>query len=100
MQISNLQLTFGNLQIRLQEHWDLRRKNMRTDSKHSKHGILQFAISYGSSQAGDWTHWRGPEQTGVSREKDLPNRWSPNPKAENNNLIWKQPYGGRSTPII
>src|SRR5260370_779765 len=50
--------------------------------------------------AGDWTHWRGPEQNGVSREHDLPDRWSPNPKAENNNLVWKQPYGGRSTPII
>ncbi len=53
-----------------------------------------------SSLAADWTHWRGPEQTGVSREHDLPDQWFPNPKAENNNLIWKQPYGGRSTPII
>src|SRR6266478_2745598 len=50
--------------------------------------------------AGDWTHWRGPEQTGVSQQKDLPDRWSPNPQAENNDLVWKQPYGGRSTPII
>src|SRR5262245_3263863 len=57
-----------------------------------------FAIN--SSLAADWVHWRGPEPTGVSREHDLPDRWSPNPKAENNNLIWKQPYGGRSTPII
>jgi outer membrane protein assembly factor BamB len=62
--------------------------------------ILQFAISCGFSRAADWTHWRGPEQNGVSREHDLPDRWSPNPKAESNNLIWKQPYGGRSTPII
>ena len=53
-----------------------------------------------SSEAADWVHWRGPEQTGVSREHDLPDRWSPNPKTENNNLIWKQPYGGRSTPMI
>src|SRR5260370_28662424 len=52
------------------------------------------------SQAADWTHWRGPEQNGVSREHDLPHRWSPHPKAENNNLLWKQPYGGRSTPFI
>jgi outer membrane protein assembly factor BamB len=80
---------------------------MRADSKHGKRAnlkfaicILQFAISCGVSRAADWTHWRGPEQSGVSREKDLPDRWSPNPKAENNNLIWKQPYGGRSTPII
>ena len=62
--------------------------------------ILQFAITSAFSYAGDWAHWRGPEQNGVSREHDLPDRWSPNPKAENNNLIWKQPFGGRSTPII
>ena len=52
------------------------------------------------TRGADWTHWRGPEQNGVSREHDLPDRWSPNPKAENNNLLWKKPYGGRSTPII
>jgi outer membrane protein assembly factor BamB len=50
--------------------------------------------------AQDWHHWRGPEQDGVSRETDLPDRWSPDPKEEGNNLIWKQSYGGRTTPII
>src|SRR5216684_5965299 len=54
----------------------------------------------GETFAADWVHWRGPEQTGVSREVDLPDRWSPNPKAANNNLIWTQPYGGRSTPLV
>jgi outer membrane protein assembly factor BamB len=53
-----------------------------------------------SARAEDWYRWRGPSQTGVSRETDLPETWSPDPKAENNNLIWKAPYGGRSTPII
>ena len=24
-----------------------------------------------TTNAGDWTHWRGPEQNGVSREKGL-----------------------------
>ncbi|HXG12023.1 MAG TPA: PQQ-binding-like beta-propeller repeat protein [Gemmataceae bacterium] len=46
--------------------------------------------------AADWSHWRGPLQNGVSYEKDLPDRWSP----EGENLIWKMPYGGRSTPIV
>src|SRR5262245_15790613 len=50
--------------------------------------------------AGDWLHWRGPEQNGVSREKDLPDKWSPDEKAANNNLLWKAKYGCRSTPVI
>src|SRR5438105_596633 len=59
---------------------------------------LQFAVC--NLQSADWSHWRGPEQTGVYREKDLPEKWSPNPKAANNNLIWKVPVGGRTTPIV
>src|SRR4051794_23104590 len=49
--------------------------------------------------AADWAHWRGPEQTGVSRETGLPEKWSPNKPGENN-LVWAAPYGGRSTPMV
>jgi len=66
-------------------------------------GILAFSFYLVASPfvaAGDWTHWRGPEQTGVSREQDLPERFSLNPNVPQSNLIWKQPYGGRSTPLI
>src|SRR5262245_52275844 len=41
--------------------------------------------------AGDWSHWRGPEQNGVSREKNLPDKFD---------VLWKMPHGGRSTPIV
>src|SRR5262249_53052599 len=51
------------------------------------------------SFAGDWSSWRGPLQTGVSQERDLPERFSPT-GGEDSNLVWKQPYGGRSTPIV
>jgi outer membrane protein assembly factor BamB len=51
-------------------------------------------------QAGDWLQWRGPEQNGVSREKDLPDRWSTDPKDPDSNLWWKAPYGCRSTPLV
>jgi len=44
----------------------------------------------------DWSDWRGPARDGISLEKGLPTQWSP--KGEN--LVWKAPYGGRSTPII
>src|SRR6266851_226738 len=57
-----------------------------------------FTVS--AVRATDWYRWRGPEQNGVSPEKNLPEKWSPDPKAANNNLIWKAPYGSRSTPIV
>jgi outer membrane protein assembly factor BamB len=47
-------------------------------------------------QAGDWYQWRGPEQNGVSREKGLPESWSP----EGENLVWSNDCGGMSSPIV
>jgi outer membrane protein assembly factor BamB len=44
----------------------------------------------------DWADWRGPTRDGISYEKGLPEKWSP--KGEN--LLWKQPFGGRSSPIV
>jgi len=49
--------------------------------------------------ATNWTHWRGPEQTGVSREKGLPDEWDPRVEGKDN-LVWKKPYGCRSTPMV
>ncbi len=46
--------------------------------------------------AGDWPEWRGPSRDGTSRETGLPTKWTP----AGENLVWKQPYGGRSAPII
>lgn len=45
----------------------------------------------------DWPHWRGPEMSGVSREKGLVSSWDPSGE----NLLWKNPeLATRSTPII
>jgi outer membrane protein assembly factor BamB len=44
----------------------------------------------------DWAEWRGPGRDGVSPEKGLPEKWSP----QGENLVWKAPYGGRSAPIV
>ncbi|MEX2261111.1 MAG: PQQ-binding-like beta-propeller repeat protein [Bryobacteraceae bacterium] len=52
--------------------------------------LLVFLLVPGSGR-GDWTDWRGPRRDGVSHEKNLPTNWS---------LVWKAPYGGRSTPIV
>src|SRR5215472_11168637 len=45
---------------------------------------------------GDWPDWRGPDRDGISREKNLPEKWS----LAGNNLAWKASYGGRSTPVV
>src|SRR2546422_506743 len=55
---------------------------------------LTLAQQIGS--AGDWPDWRGPDRDGVSREKGLPEKWS----LGGQNLAWKAPYGGRSTPVV
>jgi outer membrane protein assembly factor BamB len=57
-------------------------------------------LTAGDVRATDWYQWRGPEQNGVSPEKNLPEKWSLDPKTPDNNLIWKAPYGSRSTPIV
>lgn len=44
----------------------------------------------------DWSSWRGPEHNGVSRETALPETFS----REGENVVWKHPVGGRSTPVI
>jgi outer membrane protein assembly factor BamB len=47
--------------------------------------------------AENWPQWRGPELDGISHEKNLPVRWSPD-----NNIAWKLPMPDRSgaTPIV
>jgi outer membrane protein assembly factor BamB/dienelactone hydrolase len=58
---------------------------------------LVLALSAGATAgAGDWAEWRGPERDGRSPERGLPTSWS----AAGQNLAWKAPYGGRSTPIV
>jgi outer membrane protein assembly factor BamB len=49
--------------------------------------------------ADDWIHWRGPEQNGVSKDKGLPETFDLE-EVGKNNLIWKAPVGGRSSPLI
>ena len=45
---------------------------------------------------GDWPELRGPDRDGVSREKNLPEKWALNGE----NFLWRVPYGGRSSPVV
>jgi outer membrane protein assembly factor BamB len=49
------------------------------------------------AHADNWPTWRGPNNDGISREKNLPVQWS-----TTENVAWKLPLPGRSgsTPII
>jgi outer membrane protein assembly factor BamB len=62
--------------------------------------LLAIAIvsSYvGTVSAGNWPQWRGPDGSGISSEKNLPEEWS-----DKKNIKWKTPIEGRahSSPIV
>ena len=56
---------------------------------------ILLAASFALSAA-DWPSWRGVNADGVSSESGLPSKWS----QTGENLLWKAPIGGRSTPIV
>ena len=59
--------------------------------------VSAFAQGRQTADPLDWPYWRGPEMNGISREKGLPDTWTP----DGENLIWKNSeLGTRSTPIV
>src|SRR5688572_17132466 len=52
-------------------------------------------LTFLPGSGGEWARWRGPDQTGVSDETGLISTWS----IEGENLLWKVPFIGRSTPV-
>ena len=59
-------------------------------------GVALILLAQNSATVSDWPDWRGPNRDGTSPAKGLPEKWSLNGE----NLAWKAPYGGRSTPVI
>jgi outer membrane protein assembly factor BamB len=59
--------------------------------------ITWFALCISSVCAENWPQWRGPSLDGVSRETNLPVRWT-----RDENIAWKLPLPTKSgaTPII
>ena len=61
--------------------------------------VLSLAVMLAAAvavRAADWPEWRGPARTGASTETNLPATWS----TAGENLAWKAPYGGRSSPVV
>lgn len=59
-------------------------------------GVMGLLAMHSPARAGDWYQWRGPEQNGVSREKNLPESWSP----DGENVLWSNNVGGMTSPIV
>src|ERR1043166_9262188 len=57
---------------------------------------LNVCLAFSVLIASDWAEWRGPARDGISTEKNLPEKGSP----DGENLAWKVPYGARSAPIV
>ncbi|MEQ1912390.1 MAG: hypothetical protein ABMA15_26445, partial [Vicinamibacterales bacterium] len=60
-------------------------------------GVVVVVMASGSMSAADWPQWRGPHGSGVSAERNLPERWS-----GTENMAWKAALGGVgvSSPIV
>src|SRR5947209_5441767 len=59
-------------------------------------GLSLLALS-AAVYADNWPQWRGPNGDGVSKEKNLPTKWS-----ETENVAWKLPLPGMggATPVV
>lgn len=59
--------------------------------------VLLVLFCFSTAYADNWPQWRGPSLNGVSTEKNLPAKWTPE-----ENIAWKlaMPEWSGSTPII
>jgi outer membrane protein assembly factor BamB len=57
--------------------------------------LAMAAGSIAAAPVDGWLHYRGPEQSGVSRETGLPERVGSQAEA-----LWTAPWPGQSTPVI
>src|SRR5262245_51292165 len=64
---------------------------------HSQKITFVLILTASIGWAENWPAWRGPDNNGISKEKNLPFKWS-----KSSNIRWKLPLpeAGNSTPII
>ena len=60
-------------------------------------GVLLSALFVAGPRAEDWPQWRGPDGTGITSERDLPEYWG-----VTDNVAWKAPIRGLgvSSPVV
>src|SRR5258706_12501559 len=55
--------------------------------------VLAATVASGAPVRG-WLSWRGPQQSGVSLERNLPD------KIDVKEALWRADFPGRSTPVV
>ncbi|MGL4555631.1 MAG: PQQ-binding-like beta-propeller repeat protein [Gemmataceae bacterium] len=60
--------------------------------------LTLLLFSAATASAADWASWRGPEQTGVSRETGLPEKWSL--KKGDPAFVFGVEHSGLSSPVV
>lgn len=58
-----------------------------------------FVLVLAGPATADWPYWLGPNFTGVSGEKNLPDQWNPQ-GGEGSNVLWAREVSVRSTPTV
>jgi outer membrane protein assembly factor BamB len=61
---------------------------------------LVLFLTAAASRGSDWANWRGPTENGVATDTNLPEKFSLKADDPSSNLVWRSPYGGRSTPLV
>ena len=68
--------------------------------------LASLAVAQQIGSVGDWPDWRGPDRDGISREKNLPDKWDPSQAPRlyypgfdaNGNRIAVDPVTGQTQP--
>ena len=56
--------------------------------------LVTLGLTATAAPVTGWLNWRGPDQTGMSRETGLPDKIDPK------NPLWIADFPGQSTPVI
>src|SRR5215472_11821659 len=75
-------------------HWTVAFKAMGILATCALSLSLLTTVSKGADAVRGWLSWRGPEQTGVSRETGLPD------KVSANDPLWVVDFPGQSAPVL
>lgn len=70
---------------------------MRNSKRLRQTVSLGLVLLISQVASADWSHWRGPEQNGISRETGLVEDWS---LETGENVLWVSEIGGRAAPIV
>jgi len=57
--------------------------------------LALIGTACGPSPSEEWASWRGPRDTGESSALEVVANWT----VDGDNMVWRQPFTGRSTPV-